>query len=325
MKAQLSILITLTLALAIPAMAEEPALKIYMPRNIQVDGNEMRLDSVCVVRGSDDELAHKAAVVTLGRTPFAGEELVINRNTVLSRLSACGVTQKVEFNGAENVTVTRNQRLVEATKIVKAAETFVAENHIGSSTMSYRPQPNVKEAVLAGSRGDVELQTRLAKDSRADLLKVEVVITVAGREQAVREVTFKPSYAVRQVIAIQEIPAGSVVSTENAKIEITWSDHGGAEDFVPPYGLTTTAAVKAGEAIRPAMLKASQAPAAIRKNQSVVLKIERSGFQISSVGVALQDGRIGEVIKVQNVDSRRVVSAKIGNDGTLAPVYEEKQ
>lgn len=314
----------LTLALGAVAAAEEPALKIYVPRTIQVDGNQMRLDSICVVRGGDDELVRKAATVALGRTPFAGEEIVIDRNTILSGLAAIGITQKVEFNGALNVTVTRNQRLVEAARIVKAAEDFVAENHMGSSTMSYKPLGGVKEIVLAGVRGELTLEPRLAKDSRADLVKVEVAISVAGHEQAVREVTFKLAYAVRQAVAVQDMPAGTVVSTENVKIEIRWSDRAG-EDFVSPYGMRTASAVKAGDVLCPSMLKASAAPATIRKNQSVVLKIERTGFQISSVGVALQDGRIGEVIKVENIDSRRIVSARIGDDGTLAPVYEEKQ
>ncbi len=325
MKTRMLLATLALLGLALPATAEEAVLKIYIPRTIQAEGDTLRLDAICVIRCADEELARKASAVAMGRTPFAGEDMTVTRNTIATRLVASGITQKVEFSGVESVSVTRNQRLVESARLVQAAEEFVKTSRLGSSTVNYRPQPNVKDIVLPSARGEIQLQPRLAKDSTAALVKVEVVVSLGGVDQAIREVIFKPAYAVRQVIAIKEILSGGVVSTENARIEVTWSERANTEDFVVPYGLTTVTAVKAGDAIRPSMLKVVQAPAAVRKNQSVVLKIEGPGFQISSVGVALQDGRIGDIIKVQNADSRRVVSAKVGTDGTLVPVVEEKQ
>ncbi len=35
----------------------------------------------------------------------------------------------------------------------------------------------------------------------------------------------------------------------------------------------------------------------------------------------MQEGRAGEYIKVRNVDSRRVISAKVNKDGTVEPVF----
>ena len=52
---------------------------------------------------------------------------------------------------------------------------------------------------------------------------------------------------------------------------------------------------------------------------------ERPGFTISGTGLALQDGRPGDFIRVRNVDSKRIVVAKVTADGTVAPVIEEKK
>ena len=49
-------------------------------------------------------------------------------------------------------------------------------------------------------------------------------------------------------------------------------------------------------------------------NVSVLLKGE-------PVGVAQEDGRVGDVIKVVNADSKRVIVAQVNADGSVAPIF----
>jgi flagella basal body P-ring formation protein FlgA len=37
------------------------------------------------------------------------------------------------------------------------------------------------------------------------------------------------------------------------------------------------------------------------------------------MGIAMQDGRAGDYIKVRNTDSQRIILAKIKEDGTVEP------
>jgi flagella basal body P-ring formation protein FlgA len=63
-----------------------------------------------------------------------------------------------------------------------------------------------------------------------------------------------------------------------------------------------------------------RAPIIVKRNQSVLIRIESLGFLITAAGTALQDGKAGEHVKVRNADSRRIIIAKINADGSAEPV-----
>jgi flagella basal body P-ring formation protein FlgA len=68
------------------------------------------------------------------------------------------------------------------------------------------------------------------------------------------------------------------------------------------------------------MIIAAKAAAAVKRNENVIIRIEKPGLSVTAVGKAMQEGRAGEVIKVRNVDSQRMILARVGEDGTVEPV-----
>jgi hypothetical protein len=58
-------------------------LQIYLPREVEIEGNYLTLDRLAVVRGSD-RLAVRANEVLLGRISAPGQEVVIDRPTHIS-------------------------------------------------------------------------------------------------------------------------------------------------------------------------------------------------------------------------------------------------
>ena len=58
----------------------------------------------------------------------------------------------------------------------------------------------------------------------------------------------------------------------------------------------------------------------VKRRQSVVIRLENLGLMVSAMGVAHEDGSVGDVIKVINADSKRVIMAQINADGSVAPV-----
>ena len=60
----------------------------------------------------------------------------------------------------------------------------------------------------------------------------------------------------------------------------------------------------------------------VKRNQGVVMRIAGPTFVITGQGTAQQDGHTGDYIKVRNVDSRKIVTARVMFDGTVEPVYK---
>jgi flagellar basal body P-ring formation protein FlgA len=330
----LLIAMTAVWAAAVPAAparaGEGEKVRIYVPRAIAVSAPDLRLDAVCVVQCQDEALAQSASAVALGRSPMKDERITIDRKTLLSRLAACGIAAaRVEFTGTEQVSVTRNEKTVEARQLVQAAEDYLQRTHPGAQGAMYQLVEAPRPISMMDTRKDVEFRPRLVQGAAPGSVKVEVaVLTDGNQESGSREIAFKLAYPRKELVATKDIPADGMVTPENAKVQIVPGDQPSAEGPAVPFGATLAVAASQGSTIAPAMLKQARGPAgaplAVRRNQSVVMKIQTPQFTISSVGVALQDGRAGDVIKVQNLDSRRIVTAKIAPDGTVSPVYEEK-
>jgi flagella basal body P-ring formation protein FlgA len=59
----------------------------------------------------------------------------------------------------------------------------------------------------------------------------------------------------------------------------------------------------------------------IKRNQNVVIRIERPLLMVTAIGKAMNDGRTGEYIRVRNLNSQRIILARVKEDGTVEPVF----
>jgi hypothetical protein len=74
----------------------------------------------------------------------------------------------------------------------------------------------------------------------------------------------------------------------------------------------------AAASARPAV--PADAPKVVFRNQPVVIEIESSCLTVTAMGLPLEDGKVGQLIKVRNMDSKRDIIAKVRQDGTVSPV-----
>ena len=178
-----------------------------------------------------------------------------------------------------------------------------------------------KDLVLPGVSKDIKLSPRLAGSSARNQAKVQIVVLADDKKIGVCEVTFRLKYTNRRVVTLADIPAGTVISARNVKIEKGVSSYPEPADWRPPYGLVARRNLRAKTVIRPDMIGPAKPAVVVGRNQTVVIRIERPGILVTAIGKAMQDGRAGEYIKVRNVDSQRIILAKVNEDGTVKPIF----
>lgn len=309
--------------LGAPGLAGQSRLRLHLPRVVLVEAETLRLGSIGVLRCDDSSLAAKAAAVTMGRAPWLREKIVINRRTILSRLASCGIPSgRVRITGAETVSVGRKEKVVPVKRLLSAAKGFLERNRPGPPGCTWRLSRKPRELVFPAG-DNFALRARLAKNSPAGYAKVKVAAVSGSRELGVAEVLFKLTYPRRQAVAIEDIEPGTVISPKNAKVRVVTVDQPPPADWKAPFGMVAARRLRAGTIIRPGMLKPLRPAIIVRRNQIVTMRINGIGFVISTRGQALQDGRHGECIKVRNVRTRRVVTARVCFDGVVSPLIEE--
>jgi len=117
--------------------------------------------------------------------------------------------------------------------------------------------------------------------------------------------------ATRSLPAGMPIPADAVSLQERDVTTLAYGYLGRSEDAV---GKLLRRQVPAGAPLTPDALTA---PSSIRRGQEVTLISEAGGISVRTVGKALADGASGDRIRVENLDSHRVVEGVVRDADTV--------
>jgi flagella basal body P-ring formation protein FlgA len=300
----------------------EPALCIYLPRQVQVADEEVTLGAVAVVRGSADAV-NSAEAVSLGRFVMPSQQMVISRAMISGRLAGSGFdASAVAFTGADKVTVTQNIQIVRGEKIAEAAESFARKNQQDKTVCGYEAVGQSADFTVPVRAQKIELVPSAVAAAAQDRTKVSVAIVADGKEVGRREIEFRLKYFRREAVALRQIAPGEIITRDNVEISEKVSSDAEPVDWQVPFGLAAVRRIPAGSTITPGMVGPVRREIVVRRNRHVAVIFERPGLSITAVGRAMEDGRVGECIKVrmQIKDSPRIIYAKVKDNGTVEPL-----
>ena len=298
----------------------DSCLKVYLPREATIQDNNLKLGKVSIIRGSEP-LVEKASEIALGRISVPGQKIIVDRPMVLSRLACNGIpASKVTFIGSEKTIVKQQNHTISSSEFVSLANSFLETNPPGNSVRSLNLIRQPKDFIATAQSRNIRLSPRLVQTGVRNQARVEIDILSGSDKIGVRQVTFSLIYDLRQAVTTVDIPTGDIISPDNTKIENIQSNAPEPSDWKPPYGLIVKQPLPANTVLRPNMLEALESPIIVKRNQNVLIRIERPGFLITAAGKTMQDGRAGELIKVRNTDSQRIILARISEDGSVEPV-----
>jgi flagella basal body P-ring formation protein FlgA len=299
---------------------EDSGLRVYLPREVAIEDEVINLGQISIIRGKEPLVA-KAGEIALGRISVPGQEIIVDRSTVLNRLACSGIpASKVTLNGAEKITVRQRQQIIKGNEFVKLASSFLEGNLPAESVCQSNPLWLPKDLVVPAAGKNIKLSPRLAKNNARNHAKVQFVVFQDGKEIGSREVTFRLRYNRHRAVTLVNIPIGTVITPENVKIEKTLSNYPQPANWCPPYGLVAKRRLPANTVIHPDMVGPLKPAVIVKRNSNVIIRLERLRLLVTAIGKAIQDGRAGDYIKVRNVDSQRIISAKVNEDGTVEPV-----
>lgn len=161
------------------------------------------------------------------------------------------------------------------------------------------------------------LTSALPAGDRMDLMRLRYDIRCDGPIGWEIAVTVKPDVYLPIVVAKNALERGRLLAASDVEIKKR-NIVGLREGFITQpddaIGLTLKRRVRELQAIAPAHL---DQPVLIERGQHVVMIAEQDGIQAKMMGEALKKGRKGDIIKVRNLQSQRVVSARVDDRGVV--------
>ncbi len=302
----------------------KPALRMHLPRAVRARGAALNLGLIGVIRSSDAKILKKASDIPMGRMPFSGEKITFDRRTILSRLATAGINPSmIRITGAEKVLVMLDETTFKAARLVRSADAFLKKTRPGPAGCSWRlvRQPG---DMKVPTEENIQLKPCLGKAATKGYVTVVVAAVGGKRELGRAKMLFRLVYPMRQAVAIKDITSGEIFTQKNTVVRVVSVDRRPTGDWISPFGLIAARDIPAGKAIRSGLMKAKRPIIVVRRKQAVQMKVVGLGFVVTGIGQALSDGRVGDLIKVRNIDSKRVVTARVAFDGTVRPIYGKR-
>ena len=302
------------LTMAAPSIGPVTAagIEIKLKDQAAVQSEQIFLKDVADLSGDVSDQLNRVAEIPLGPSPEFGAAVVMNRHQILECIrKAGGPATEVGLTGAAAVQVRLQGRPPDPGEIEPMLKAYLLEKTSWKAS-------EIESFSIRGLNG-IELPPRpvdfrFASDpnftgGRKILFPIEAV--KAGR--AVRSFWISAEVSVRASIltASKKIPFKKTITSDDireASTEIPDLRAVYARDPGDLVGRVSRRGFSPGD---PLALDAFSEPLLIRHGETVRLRLERNGIVLQLLARAEQDGKLGQVIKVRNLDFSSIVNAEV--------------
>jgi flagella basal body P-ring formation protein FlgA len=295
-------------------------LRIYLPNKKCLGTDTITLGRIAMVLG-EQSLAESANAVPLGHFSMPGQEIRLDRRTILSRLAGEGIQASIRFNGSETIRVQREGHCVQSDQFVKAAESCLKKALADEDIESFKLLRTPDHFPLPSDSKDVTLSACLFGNQTGAVRRVRVSVIRNDEQLSQQDVVFTIQYKCHRLVALKDIPVNVPITPENARIESYLSNIPGKNDSML-YGMMARRTITAGTVIAANMVEPKQPEILVKRRQKVLLRLESKGLFVSALGEAMSDGGVGDLVEVKRGkgSEQRIILGRVMPDGAVEPV-----
>jgi hypothetical protein len=274
-----------------PPAWSEPVTVELMPQ-VVIDDSLIALDQIAKLSRGSDSVRKRLAKLDIAEFKLGTDHMVVLGDQVRFRLLLAGLDASAfRLQGARRTIVLESDEPVTLRRLLGAAEDTLRANYPGPSGVSLA----INRAVAVPA---IELRPGEQVHYEG---KVKGAVPVAGR--ALVDVALVVNRKTREVVP---------VSVEVAAPE------------APPVSLTKERTSVERTGIRTALYSAPVSDGRgvlIKASDNVKVIAVIGAARVEAVGEALQEGRAGDVIRVRNTESNRIVRGRVEAGGIVVVDY----
>lgn len=327
------LVVAFVLAAAKAAVSAAPLAVVRLPAHASVAGPDILLGEIAVIESDDEELAEKLAQLSVGRAAIPGQSRDVSVATVRVRMRQQSLPEKQIVIEAENdgVAVTTRARTVSGEALMAVAEAAVLADAAETTAADAGGAPadivltcsNPGSATVAD--GELELVASRVIGTPPGPMVVSVDIVVDGDIHRTVMVRCDAVVALDVLVTTASLQRHDVLDESNTAME--------RREFASlPRRLLPPDAVFGGEAptwrvTRPlaagTVLTESMVETVPLVARGAPVQIVAAGAHVfvSAPGVALEDGRLGDVIQVRNSSSGQIIRARVAGADLVEVVF----
>jgi len=307
--------IVMVLVLAIYPVQADPAtgpISISIRDKVEIDSANVVLGQLARVTGADQALTRQLEEVMIGRAPLAGDSRTISRDYVLLRLRQAGHDPAhLTIEAPEKVTLSRRAVTISAADLEMMVRAYVTANPPFSGADMTITSVRIPGDVMLPT-GDVQHEIQYLPQSQASgTLPVNIFFSIDGnpvkrllvtvnimlmkdvpvtRRPIARYQMIQAEDLMMQTMDVADLPANAVFAFEDIK------------------GQRARRTIGSRTVLRKDQL---EFPPAVKKGDRVLIVAESGGLRITTTGEVKNPGKVGDRVKVENLDSNKTLFARV--------------
>jgi flagellar basal body P-ring formation protein FlgA len=279
---------------------------------------EIAIGDIASVESADAALKAGIERLKVGTAPRSQNAGYVLRSQVERqiRLSFPGTVGHIHWRGSERVHVRFAGTQIAGAEIEARARAYL-ENSLRERYANVRVEP-VATGPLTVPLGVVELQPRACgRPAAARRMCVWMDVRLDGAPFKSVPVWFRVQAYRSVLVAKSPRPAGTAFYSNDFTTELREVSALSSAPLAPGEE-GRAARLKRTLAFGEVLLRGDIEPMpAVARNQEVTVKIRAGMIRVEAPGLALSDGRLGSVIRVQNPLSREIYRARIVDEGVV--------
>jgi flagella basal body P-ring formation protein FlgA len=294
-------------------------LQITFKKNATVKGSTITLGDI-VEFDADSEVSRALSTQVIGQAPLPGETVSLRSLYIKNNLEARLKLQKeLLWNGSPRVSLTRLGTYVGPTKILKIIDEYLAKNK--------KNLPDAEIRFVAGSlplpftlpAGKLTYEVIPSNPGILGSSRFSIIFRIDDHVAKNMSVKGKIEALAPVVIAATRLSKGTILN--RGQLTLAVRDIGkisspGREinNFI---GKKLKRSLREGSVIYTSMVEARPV---IKRGQRVKIVLRHGAMSLSATGIARNNGRQDQMIRVQNTSSNRIIYCRVAAPGLVEVV-----
>lgn len=310
--------LVLVLLAAATAAGGAGLISVRVYDQVEIEADQIQLGKIARIDGDDAGRVRALEALVIGRSPLPGKSRSLESATILLRLKQSGIDlARIELQIPPEVQVSRGAVEVGRERIEQIVKAFILQQFAGKGQTVRIKEIRGAEPVLL-PKGSLSHQVAAPRNTAlSGSLPLTVTLKVNDEFEKRMLVTAVVEVLVNAVVTTR--PLGRFKPIEESDVEVRPVDVAGLpSDYIADpeavLGKRTRRLLDANTVLRPDLVESQPI---VKRGDRVRIIVESPGMRITAVGEVKQNGCLGERISVANLDTNKVIQARVVDTQTV--------
>jgi len=290
----------------------------FMPKAV-VTGNTVTLGDI-VQFDRKSEITEALASQKVAQSPPPGGSIVLRSLTIKQNLlSELSLSENLEWNGSPSVMLSRTGIKIGSNKIQTIIADFIAANKSNLPDADTRFILSSLPIPFTLPAGDLSYEVIPSNPNILGSSKFSIIFRVDNRVAKNMSVKGRLEALAPIVVATARMPKGTVLTSANLTLAV--KDISGINS--PGLDLNQFIGKKLKRNIRPGSplsTTMTESCPIIQRGERVKIVINHGSMHLSTIGIARSNGKQDQMIRVQNINSNKIVYCRVSAPGLVEVV-----